>query len=88
MASTSADGEEDHEDDGEDDGEAEAAAERLMQSVEKAFAAAKAKGMPAATRLLKELRQVWCAFNINQPTRSRGKACVRRCVHMCARPLI
>ena len=46
-----------------DDDQAEAAAERLMQSVERGFAAAKAKGVPAATRLLKELRQVCSSGN-------------------------
>ena len=46
-----------------DDDQAEAAAERLMQSVERGFAAAKAKGVPAATRLLKELRQVCSSVN-------------------------
>lgn len=51
------------EDDLEDDGEAEAAAERLMLSVQRAFAAAKAKGVPAATRLMKELRQVCASGN-------------------------
>ena len=41
--------------------EAEAAAERLMESVNRAFAAAKLKGVQAATRLMKELRQVCAA---------------------------
>ena len=43
-----------------DDGAADEAAERLMLSVQRGFAAAKAAGVPAATRLMKELRQV-CA---------------------------
>lgn len=40
--------------------DADEAAERLMLSVQRGFAAAKAAGVPAATRLMKELRQV-CA---------------------------
>lgn len=65
MASSSAEYEKepDGDDDPDDEGEAEEAAERLMMSVERGFAAAKAKGIPAATRLLKELRQVCAAGN-------------------------
>lgn len=47
-------------DDDDVDDEAAAAAEALMQSVQRAFAAAKKKGVPAAMRLMKELRAV-CA---------------------------
>jgi hypothetical protein len=43
------------------DEDAEAAAERLMLSVQRGFELAKAKGVPAATRLMKELRQVCAA---------------------------
>ena len=42
----------------EEDDAAEAAAERLMMSVQRAFASAKTKGVPAATRLMKELKNV------------------------------
>tara|TARA_B110001452_G_scaffold120969_1_gene100405 strand:- start:709 stop:1392 length:684 start_codon:yes stop_codon:yes gene_type:complete len=45
-------------DEGADDQEAEAAAERQMESVNKAFSTAKAAGVPAAVRLMKELRRV------------------------------
>ena len=42
------------------EGEAEEAAAALMQSVQRGFAAAKRAGVPAATRLVKELKSV-CA---------------------------
>ena len=58
MASSSC-AEVDAEVDEEIDAVAEEAAERLMQSVQRAFAAAKAKGVPAATRLMKELQRVY-----------------------------
>ena len=45
---------------GEGEGEAEEAAAALMQSVQRGFAAAKRAGVPAATRLVKELKSV-CA---------------------------
>ena len=54
------DGEEDVIADEEEDDEAAAAAEALMASVQRGFAAAKKAGVPAATRLMKELRAV-CA---------------------------
>jgi hypothetical protein len=44
-----------------DDAAVEAAAEARMASIHRGFAAAKAKGIPAATRLMKELRQVCLA---------------------------
>ena len=45
----------------EDESIAVAAAEARMQSVQRGFAAAKKAGVPAATRLMKELRQVCLA---------------------------
>jgi len=56
AADAAADGGMEGEDDVEDD--AAAAAEALMLSVQKGFAKAKAAGVPAATRLMKELRLV------------------------------
>ena len=47
-------------DDEDSDAAAEEATERLMQSVERAFAAAKKKGVAAAQRLMKEMQRV-CA---------------------------
>ena len=46
-----------------DDAEAAAAAEERMQSVQRGFAAAKAAGVGAASRLMKELRQVSLSGN-------------------------
>ena len=57
MAASSGAGK-DPEMDDEDESAAVAAAEARMQSVQRGFAAAKAAGVPAATRLMKELRQV------------------------------
>ena len=45
-------------DDDDDDDEASRAAERLMQSVQRGFAAAKQRGVPCATRLMKEITRV------------------------------
>ena len=58
ASSSSAPVVEDAEDSGDD--EAAAAAEALMASVQRGFAAAKKAGVPAATRLMKELRAI-CA---------------------------
>ena len=60
MAAASSDEPVDVADDDDNDDAAEAAAAALMASVQKGFAAAKAAGVPAATRLMKELRAV-CA---------------------------
>merc|ERR1719291_1067332 len=58
---------EDDGDDGEEEDEAAAAAELKMRSIQLGFAAAKSKGVQAATRLMKELRQVCLtgSFDVN-----------------------
>ena len=54
-------------DEDEEEAAAAAAAEARMQSVQRGFAAAKAAGVPAAARLMKELRAVCMSttFEVN-----------------------
>ena len=57
------------EEEGED--EVEAAAEMRMASIHRGFAVAKAKGIPAATRLMKELRQASLQIRRERERRKR-----------------